>query len=545
MKKEEQSIMQNQHDMAGTSGKSRGFSIATKILLVVTITLVAGLAIVGGAALYLEKQALVGLQRENSMNHVNTMGDEIKNGMMADDMKKVDAYVKEEIAKKRVVSLSIFNEKGEERGTGAKADGLVAGVIKSGQADSTEKILNGTHVLETLMPLPNEERCTSCHDKEIKVLGALKLDTSIEQGYEASRKATLWIIIAGFVALAICIVCLMVVIRQTVTRNLNDFVAKVTDLARGEGDLTRQITVKSHDEFGLLADEINSLVAKIRQIIGQIAVTSDQVASSASQLQSTSEQIATGAEQVAAQVGTVATAGEEMSATAGDIAQNCQFAAEGSQQATAAAVSGAKVVDDTIAVMNSIAEQVKSSAKAVESLGNRSDQIGEIVGTIEDIADQTNLLALNAAIEAARAGEQGRGFAVVADEVRALAERTTRATREIGEMIKAIQHETKGAVIAMEEGVNEVARGSEKAAGSGKALENILEQINSVTTQIAQVATAAEEQTATASEISNNMHQITEVVVQTSRGAQESASAAHQLSMLADDLRRIVGQFKY
>jgi methyl-accepting chemotaxis protein len=254
--------------------------------------------------------------------------------------------------------------------------------------------------------------------------------------------------------------------------------------------------------------------------------------------------MATGAEEVSAQAETVATAGEEMSATSGDIAQNCQMASEGSQQASAAAVSGARVVDDTINVMNSIAERVRSTAKAVESLGSRSDQIGAIVGTIEDIADQTNLLALNAAIEAARAGEQGRGFAVVADEVRALAERTTRATREIGEMIKAIQLETKSAVIAMEEGVSEVAKGSVKAADSGRALEQILQQINDVNAQIHQVATAAEEQTATTSEISNNMQQITEVVAQTSRGAHESASSANRLSALADDLRRIVGQFK-
>jgi methyl-accepting chemotaxis protein len=233
-----------------------------------------------------------------------------------------------------------------------------------------------------------------------------------------------------------------------------------------------------------------------------------------------------------------------MSATSGDIAQNCQFAAEGSQRANSAAVSGAKVVDETISIMSSIATRVKLSAQAVESLGNRSDQIGGIVGTIEDIADQTNLLALNAAIEAARAGEQGRGFAVVADEVRALAERTTRATREIGEMIKVIQHETKEAVVTMEEGVTEVAKGSEKAAESGKALEQILEQINSVTCQVAQVATAAEEQTATTSEISHNMQQITEVVSQTASGAQKNAAAANQLSTLAEDLKRIVGQFK-
>jgi len=522
----------------------RRTAIATKILLAATLALITGFIIVGGAALYLEKQALVGLQRENSLTFVNVMGDDIKTAMMADDMKKVDAYIKDVIEKKRAVSFSIYNEKGEERGSGAKGDALVAEVLKSNKPASSEEIQNNIHILETILPLPNEERCQGCHEKETKMLGALKLNTSIEQGYAASRKATFWLLVSGAVALAASFVCLMIVLRVTVTQKINDFVAKVTDLARGEGDLTKQIIVKSNDEFGLLADEINSLVDKIRRIISQIAQTSEQVSSSAAELQSNAEQMATGAEQVAAQAETVATAGEEMSATSGDIAQNCQMASEGSQQASAAAVSGARVVDETIAVMNSIAGRVRSSAKAVESLGSRSDQIGEIVGTIEDIADQTNLLALNAAIEAARAGEQGRGFAVVADEVRALAERTTRATREISEMIKAIQLETKGAVIAMEEGVSEVAKGSEKAADSGRALEQILQQINDVNSQIHQVATAAEEQTATTSEISNNMQQITEVVAQTSRGAHESASAANQLSVLADDLRRIVSQFK-
>ncbi len=518
--------------------------IATKILLAASLALITGLLIVGGAALYLEKQALVGLQRENSLMFANVMGDDIKTAMMADDMKKVDAYIKEVISHKRAEAFSIYNEKGEERGSGAKGDALVAEVLKSNKALSKEGVQNDVHILETILPLPNEERCQSCHDKETKMLGVLKLNTSIEQGYSANKKATFWILISGVVALAASFICLMIVLRLTVTKKINDFVAKVTDLARGEGDLTKQITVASSDEFGLLADEINQLVDKIREIISQIAQTSEQVSSSAVELQANSVQMAAGAERVTAQAETVATAGEEMSATSGDIAQNCQMASEVAQQASAAAVSGAKVVDETIAVMNSIATRVKSSAKAVESLGSRSDQIGQIVGTIEDIADQTNLLALNAAIEAARAGEQGRGFAVVADEVRALAERTTRATREIGEMIKAIQQETKGAVIAMEEGVSEVAKGSEKAADSGKALERILRQIDDVNAQIHQVATAAEEQTATTSEISNNMQQITEVVAQTSRGAQDSASAANHLSALANDLRRIVSQFK-
>jgi methyl-accepting chemotaxis protein len=194
--------------------------------------------------------------------------------------------------------------------------------------------------------------------------------------------------------------------------------------------------------------------------------------------------------------------------------------------------------------MECIAGRVQDTATTVEELGLRSEQIGQIIGTIEDIADQTNLLALNAAIEAARAGEQGRGFAVVADEVRALAERTTRATREIGEMIKDIQSKTKGAIVSIEEGVAEVARGSEFSVRSGQALEQILVQIKNVTMQINQIATAANQQTATTGEISNNIQQITNVIQQTARGASDTASSAAILSNQSGELQHLVGQFK-
>jgi methyl-accepting chemotaxis protein len=207
-------------------------------------------------------------------------------------------------------------------------------------------------------------------------------------------------------------------------------------------------------------------------------------------------------------------------------------------------MTGSSVVQETIAVMNTIAERVKESAKTVESLGAQSDQIGEIVGTIEDIADQTNLLALNAAIEAARAGEQGRGFAVVADEVRALAERTTKATKEIGAMIKSIQQQTREAVNSMEEGVQEVERGTDEASKSGHALEDILEQINAVSMQVNQIATATEEQTVTTNEISHNIQQITEVIQGTAEVAKDSATAAVELVGMSEDLKKIVGRFR-
>ena len=313
-------------------------------------------------------------------------------------------------------------------------------------------------------------------------------------------------------------------------------------LARG--DLSVEVTVTGTDEPGQLLAALKVMAENIRTTIAQISSTSTQVAAASGQLHAAAEQIATGTEEVASQSAAVATAGEEMAATSRDIARSCQLAADGARLASNSAHNGAEIVDKTVTVMGQIAAKVQESARTVESLVERSDQIGAIISTIEDIADQTNLLALNAAIEAARAGEQGRGFAVVADEVRALAERTTRATKEIGEMIKAIQRETKGAVEAMDLGVQQVTVGTSEASKSGIALRDILVQINDVAMQVNQIASAAEELTATTSEISSNMHQVTEVVQNSSQGAQETATASAQLNGNAEELHRMVRQFK-
>jgi methyl-accepting chemotaxis protein len=333
-----------------------------------------------------------------------------------------------------------------------------------------------------------------------------------------------------------------VLMAHMISRPVKSLAAEVEKIA--EGDLTVAVHHQSTDEIGQLADAFRRMITNLRELIGKVLQSSDTVASAANQLSAASQQIANSAEEVAAQAGTVATASEEMSATSTEIAKNCGMAAEESRFANDAAEAGALVVDGTITAMLQIAKRVEESARAMEELGGRSDQIGEIVGTIEDIADQTNLLALNAAIEAARAGEHGRGFAVVADEVRALAERTTRATGEIGEMIRAIQNETKGAVNAMEARVKDAEEGSCEAAKSGNALLEIMNRISAVSLQVNQMATAAEQQTATTAEICSNITQITQVVQDTARGAQESASSAGQLARLAEELQQLVGQFK-
>ena len=331
-----------------------------------------------------------------------------------------------------------------------------------------------------------------------------------------------------------------------IIRSIGQSSAMLRDVAGrlAEGDLTVRADTTKHDELGAISGYFNQIVGTLSDLVTRIKISADSLLTASNELRANAENIASGSENVASQAATVATAGEEMAATSNDIASNCGMSVESANRASGTASNGAAIVQKTVEGMARIAVKVQDSARTVESLGSRSDQIGAIIGTIEDIADQTNLLALNAAIEAARAGEQGRGFAVVADEVRALAERTTRATREIAEMIKAIQNETRAAVASMEEGVHEVEQGTEDASLSGQALQEIMIQVNEVTTQIHQIATAAEEQTATTNEISSNMQRITTIVQETTASSHQTAHAAGQLSELARDLQGVVANFR-
>ena len=353
-----------------------------------------------------------------------------------------------------------------------------------------------------------------------------------------------WILLVLNTVFATFMLLFCYLISRGITRTLGYVDMSLKEMSSGGGDLTRRLTVEREDETGSLAHSFNHFLDNLKEIVVSINQNAVEVAASAEHLNTNAATIANGTEKAASQSTSVAIACEQMAATSAEIAQNCIRTVDISNRAIQTAQNGSEVVSHAVQSIQRIAIKVQQSAKTVESLGSRSEQIGNIVGTIEDIADQTNLLALNAAIEAARAGEQGRGFAVVADEVRALAERTTKATREIGEMIKTIQKETKSAVTAMEEGVQEVERGTNDAARSGAALEEILNQIGDVTSQINQIATAAEEQTATTNEISKSMHDITQVVSSASGSSQETAGAASQLARMAEELKRIVAQFR-
>jgi methyl-accepting chemotaxis protein len=397
--------------------------------------------------------------------------------------------------------------------------------------------------MEAIMQIrPQMQRLNKNLHEHVKMIEAqVKQRTS--QIAQLSKQIMFVTTLAVAIAFALALLLGIITVKGITgpLRQVNDMLA---DIASGEGDLTKRLTYVSSNEIGVICTNFNRFVDKLHGIISQASQSTEQVHGAAANMSSNAERIATSAEEVAAQAGTVAVASEEMAATSNDIASNCSMAVQIAQQAASATQNGFDVVKSTVTGILERGEGTRRNAKIVASLGERSDQIGAIVATIEDIADQTNLLALNAAIEAARAGEQGRGFAVVADEVRALAERTTRATKEIGEMIRAIQGETRQAIVSMEEGVKGTERGAAEAQQLEKSLMEILEQVNTVTLQISQIATAAEEQTATTNEITANIQRISETIQDTSQGAQETAGNAGSLTSLGDQLQHLMGQFK-
>ena len=347
-------------------------------------------------------------------------------------------------------------------------------------------------------------------------------------------------------AILVFAAALFLFVSMVVTKTILSPIKKMVGVIEGisNGDLTRRVDALSGDEIGEMGKHLNASMDRLLTTIAQFSKSSLVISGTANVLDSATKQMTAGVEQAAFQANSVATASEEMSTTSSEIANNCVTAAKSSEKASNAATTGESIINGIVAVMNRINGIVNASAKIIVSLGEKSDQIGEVINLIGDIADQTNLLALNAAIEAARAGEHGRGFAVVADEVRKLAEKTTEATRRIGNDIKGMQSETKQAVSSMEGGVKEVGIGAEEAKKSGDALRDILKQINTVTVEIGQIAVASEQQTATTNEIAGNIQRISEAMREASKNVGENASAASQMAKLSVEMQKIVAQFK-
>jgi len=309
------------------------------------------------------------------------------------------------------------------------------------------------------------------------------------------------------------------------------------------GDLTVELVHDKDDDIGRLCKGFTLAVEKICDTMVRVAETVETTASASAQIAANSMQISTGASIQAEQAGNVAAAVEEMTSNIIESNRAMTRALRQANTAKESAESGGKVVVQTIEGMNKIADVVQKSAGTVRELGKSSEEIGEIVQVINDIADQTNLLALNAAIEAARAGEQGRGFAVVADEVRKLAERTGEATKKISMMIKRIQHETTEAVTAMSIGTSEVEKGKVLADKAGVSLGEIITLSDDVQFTISQLSNAIAEQETTSADIARSIQHISSVASESNRAISQVASSTDDMSHLATVLQSLLRKF--
>ncbi len=337
--------------------------------------------------------------------------------------------------------------------------------------------------------------------------------------------------------------------RYQTTKELNDrnqeAIMRLLDEmgSLAEGDLTVKATV-TEDMTGAIADSINFAVEQLRSLVQTITDTSVQVAASAQETQATAMQLAEAAEHQAQEIGSASERINEMALSIDQVSKNSAESAEVAQRSVQIAAKGAGVVRQTIQGMDSIRDQIQETSKRIKRLGESSQEIGSIVELINDISEQTNILALNAAIQAASAGEAGRGFAVVADEVQRLAERASNATKRIETLVQTIQSDTNEAVSSMEQTTSEVVSGARLAEDAGTALGEIEKVSTDLSSLIQGISQAAQQQTHAASNITQTMSTIQAITAQTSQGASQTAASIGNLAQLAADLRRSVADFK-
>jgi len=355
------------------------------------------------------------------------------------------------------------------------------------------------------------------------------------------------VLIAGLVMGVIVMVLLIGIafwVARMVTADIKDVAKSLEDIASGEADLTIQLKSKGKDEVGELVRWFNTFVQRLRGIIGEVVNSTSHLAAAAEEMSNIVMQAKEGAGHQQQETEQLASATNEMTATIESMAQYASEAAQAAQQADQESVGGKNVVAGTIETIDALVSEVEATSSAIHKLEQESTNIGKVLDVIRDIADQTNLLALNAAIEAARAGEQGRGFAVVADEVRVLAQRSSQSTSEIREIIERLQSEARDAVQVMQSGREKAKESASQAGQAGNALEVITSKVSGINKMNTEIALTAAQQSSVAEEINRNITNINNIAQETAEGAGQTATASEELAGLAMRLQGLVGQFK-
>lgn len=378
---------------------------------------------------------------------------------------------------------------------------------------------------------------------EMTGLISSEIDQEREEAAEATAASHARVSIVLAVGLVVCLL-MVLFFPGLITRPLNDLLRRIRDIADGEGDLTKRVAVHSKDELGMLSRTVNDFLEQLQTLIRQVAESTLQVASASEEMSaiaSSQERLVN--EQYLA-IDQVSTAATEMSAAIHEVADNAHSTADAASTADRQGHEASDIVSHTMNDLRRLAADVAEAAGVIDNLEQDTDKIGGVLSVIQGIAEQTNLLALNAAIEAARAGEQGRGFAVVADEVRALAARTQDSTRDIQQMIQKLQAGATQAVSVMQRGAELAAQSVDKATTTESSLAETSASVMRINDMAAQIAAACEEQSQTTEDIARNISGIRDLSNQSAQSSQESRDASNALARLASTLQQQVGRFK-
>ncbi|MCX8030081.1 MAG: methyl-accepting chemotaxis protein [Thermodesulfovibrionales bacterium] len=492
----------------------------------------------------------------NKLNEIKgdilTIAEILRNILLIDDQKQIDSY----ISKVREVQAAVgdklkylegvirseegkklFSELKTAREEYIKEREKQFSLLKEGKKkEAKESLLGGV--------ANAQNKYLNTVEKNIQFQEKM-MDKTVKEADSDYRQSIIIMIISSIISFIILAFSTIIL-----TKSISNPLTKCTSVAESisEGDLTKKLEVDqnriSKDEVGKLTLATSIMSEKIKGMLSELKITADTLASASQQLSASSEQMSRGVAEQSGRASQIATSSTEMSQTVIDIAKNASSIAASAVDTAKIAKSGQEIVDKAVSEVKAIAQTVSESAGLMTSLGEKSKQIGDIVNVIKDIADQTNLLALNAAIEAARAGEQGRGFAVVADEVRKLAEKTSKATSEIATMISAIQNEVQKAVNSMNEGTKRVEIGVEYSSNAGKALNDIVKSVDNLQSMVQQIASATEEMSSVSEQISNDIETIANVSKETSTASEQIAQSSSDLARLATKLTDLVRQFK-
>ncbi|WP_029132402.1 methyl-accepting chemotaxis protein [Sedimenticola selenatireducens] len=537
-----------------SKASASGLSISTKIDLALIVLFLLILVV---SALY-QFNSQRNLVEHLVMDQTETLADSyfdnvntlmLTGGMANKEISRKKVTAREEVLDARIIRgegiIKVFGA-GTEQNT--IKDELDKRALAGEKIDSLYKDESG-RVLTVIMPMRAQKdyrgtNCLLCHQvPEGEVLGAVRVDYSLKNLDNTVLKE-LWMNIGLNSGLLIAgLLIISFILKKLVVSRLR----RVTDVVRAieqQSDLSLRAEVKSNDELSRLALAINLMMEKFGSIINQVNTSTLKLAEESGHLTDITTQSIEGVRRQQLESQQVATAMTEMEANSNEVASSAGNASEAANQADAEALEGGNVVNNAIACINTLAEDVNQAFDVIRQLESDSDGIGKVVEVITNIAEQTNLLALNAAIEAARAGEQGRGFAVVADEVRTLATRTHKATQEIQSMIEGLQRQSQNAANMMSQSQKRVETSVAEAAHAGDSLNKITQSINTISQMNEHIATAAQQQSMVAGEISRNITAISDVTGQTADHSEQIAQTSKQLSGLASELKQVMGQFK-